>query len=192
MSTLYEQYAKRIDSGGDIGEHIETLYKYACECESIVEMGTREGCSIYAFAGAKPKKLINIDVAHFGGADQLKSWCAQEGVDYEFWHASTLEVEIPQVDLLFIDTEHSYLQLRAELAMHGNVPKKYIILHDTTTFGYTDSESYGDGGLRYMEGEEEKHGLVPAMNEFLEKNPHWSIHEVFENNNGLTILKRSK
>ena len=190
MSTLHEQYKSRINSGGDIGDHIETLYKYASECESIVEMGTRDGCSIYAFAGAKPKKLINIDVMNFGGAEGLKKLCDQEGVDYEFWHKSTLEVDIPEVDLLFIDTEHSYLQLRAELKKHGNVPKKYIILHDTKTYGYEDSSSYGDGGLKYEEGEEHKKGLMPAFNEFLEANPHWVRHEVFENNNGLTILKR--
>jgi hypothetical protein len=190
MSKLEELYKSKINSGGDIGEHVETLYKYAKECESIIEMGTRDGCSIYAFAAAKPKKLVNIDVAQFGGADGLKEACTVEGVDYEFWLKSTLEVEIPEVDLLFIDTEHSYLQLRAELAIHGNKANKYLIFHDTNTFGHTDSSSYGDGGLRYKEGEEHKTGLIPALNEFLEANPHWVRHEVFENNNGLTILKR--
>jgi hypothetical protein len=37
--------------------------------------------------------------------------------------------------------------------------------------------------------EEINRGLVPAIQEFLEKNPDWILFEHYENNNGLTILK---
>ena len=33
-------------------------------------------------------------------------------------------------------------------------------------------------------------GLWPAVDEFLQNNPNWILHERFTNNNGLTILKR--
>ena len=33
-------------------------------------------------------------------------------------------------------------------------------------------------------------GLWPAIEEFLEANSNWELHERFTNNNGLTILKR--
>jgi hypothetical protein len=33
-------------------------------------------------------------------------------------------------------------------------------------------------------------GLQPAIDEFLAMNSDWVVHEVFTNNNGLTVLKR--
>jgi hypothetical protein len=33
-------------------------------------------------------------------------------------------------------------------------------------------------------------GLQPAIDEFLQDNPYWKVKEVFENNNGLTILEK--
>ena len=54
--------------------------------------------------------------------------------------------------------------------------KKYIIFHDTTTFG--EVGMYGSRGIWH------------SIQEFLQENSHWTLHEKFENNNGLTILKR--
>jgi hypothetical protein len=51
-------------------------------------------------------------------------------------------------------------------------------MHDTTIFGEVGE---GREGL----------GLWKAIEEFLEINPHWSVHERYTNNNGLTILKRN-
>ena len=60
--------------------------------------------------------------------------------------------------------------------MHPSKVKKYIGFHDTTTFAEV--------------GEYKEVGLWPAIEEFLSSNPEWVIAEKFENNNGLTILKR--
>ena len=38
--------------------------------------------------------------------------------------------------------------------------------------------------------EEINKGLMPAVNEFLEKNKNWRIKERFTNNNGLTVLEK--
>ena len=55
--------------------------------------------------------------------------------------------------------------------------RKYIIFHDTTSFEFSG-----------MNGD--TIGLWPAIEEFMNDNPHWIIAERFYNNNGLTILKR--
>jgi hypothetical protein len=34
-------------------------------------------------------------------------------------------------------------------------------------------------------------GLGPAVREFLEMHPEWTVKEVFTNNNGLTVLQRA-
>jgi hypothetical protein len=64
------------------------------------------------------------------------------------------------------------------LEVHHNKVKKYLVFHDTETFrtqGETPNEV----------------GIWPAIEEFLSENTNWQIHEVFQNNNGLTILKKN-
>ena len=38
--------------------------------------------------------------------------------------------------------------------------------------------------------QEEKKGLIAAIEEFLNNNKEWYIYREYKNNNGLTILKR--
>ncbi len=160
----------------DIYEHLPTLYKYALECEHITEMGFRTGTSFTAFLLAQPKTLISYDI-HFPNHagdffDKLKN-----KTEIHLVKSSTLETEIVPTDLLFIDTLHTYDQLRQELKLHGKKAQKYIILHDVETFGEV--------------GEDKRRpGLKLAVDEFLFDNPDWQIKEWFTNNNGLGILHK--
>jgi hypothetical protein len=176
---LQQTYNDLCARPSDINEHLPTLKKYAEECEHITEMGVRWVVSTYALLMGKPKKLISYDI------NPIDSNAIQEMVkndtDFEFRVANTLDLEIEETDLLFIDTLHNYNQLKGELELHGNKARKYIAFHDTTSFEWI-GESY--------EGKVDEKGLWPAIEEFLEVNPHWEVHERFTNNNGLTILKR--
>jgi hypothetical protein len=128
----------------------------------------------------KPKKLISIDInpveKHGIQTIDLISLAKTAGVEFEFVLGDTTEIEIEETDFLFIDTLHTYTQLKKELALHPSKVKKYIGFHDTTTFAQV--------------GEYKEVGLWPAIEEFLSSNPEWVIAEKFENNNGLTILKK--
>ena len=108
------------------------------------------------------------------------------GIDFLFLEQNSISNELPERDLLFIDTWHSYRQLLAELRMHNNNTKKYIILHDTTLFANIDEDYYGSSGI-YPEI-----GLWNAIQTFLKENNNWKLHKRLENNNGLTILIRNK
>jgi hypothetical protein len=93
-----------------------------------------------------------------------------------FHQADVLRVDIEETDLLFIDTWHVYGQLKEELRRHGGKVRKYIVVHDTTTFG--------------QRGETEGHaGLWPAVEEFLAAGT-FAIKVRYQNNNGLTVLER--
>jgi hypothetical protein len=80
--------------------------------------------------------------------------------------------------------------LSEELKLHGNKAKKYIIFHDTTTYGFFD-EIHEDLGSNLSKTVSIKRGLQIAISEFLATNSEWSIDKVFTNCNGLTILKRN-
>lgn len=193
MKTLIEYFEEKKNTASDINEHLETFKRYSQESDIIVEMGVRGIVSTWAFMMGQPKKLIGIDITHpreFGGnIDEVYRLAKENNIEYDFRLQDTLSCEIEECDLLFIDTWHDFLQLKKELHRHHNKVKKYIILHDTVSFGFKDELLYEN----YTTDREETNlpkGLNFAINEFCLSNPNWYIHERFANNNGITILKK--
>ena len=184
MSLFLEEFNTAKSEISDINEHLDTLYEFASDCEHITEMGTRFGNSTIAFLHSNPKKLISYDLNIWDNVTDLFTKSKSNGKDYHYEVGDTEVLVIEDTDLLFIDTSHTYLQLQIELKLHGNKAKKYIILHDTTTYGEVD-----EPGQKYT-GQGEKSGLNPAVDEFLEENSQWQVVINKTNNNGLTILKR--
>jgi hypothetical protein len=178
----------------DINEHIPTLIEYASECDHITEMGVRAITSTWAFLGAAPKKLISYDIEDPSkwGADinLVHTVAKQYGLNYEFKKENVLKINIEETDLLFLDTWHAYCQLKAELEKHNSKARKYIIMHDTTSYELRDepltSENAWEGAPPTGKG------LWAAVTEFLESTDEWILHKRYTNNNGLTILKRVK
>lgn len=178
----------------DINEHIPTLIEYASECESITEMGVRAITSTWAFLGSAPKRLISYDIedpSKWGANISLVYDVAKQyGLNYEFRKENVLKIEIEETDLLFLDTWHAYCQLKAELDLHSPKAKKYIIMHDTTSYEFRDepltSENAWEGAPPSGKG------LWAAVTEFLDSTDEWQLHKRFTNNNGLTVLKRIK
>jgi len=159
----------------DINEHVPILRKYAELCEHIVELGVQRGASTRAFLAAKPKTLVSVDfIPITDEVRRLRLFVSD--TDWKYIQSDDLKIQIDETDLLFIDTYHAYEQLIQELKLHGNRARKFIILHDTTTWG-----ERGHGGVK---------GLNYAIKEFMGLNPHWKIKEEFVNNNGLLILER--
>lgn len=189
---MEELYLNLCVTASDINQHLPVLRHYASKCNHVTEMGVRGVISTFAFAASKPKTLKAIDLYHpsnWNGDERLKfveNYCLENNINFEFILGNTLEIEIEQTDFLFIDTLHTYEQLKTELKKHGNKVTKYIGFHDTTLFEYTDEHnSYTD---KNMSGDIK--GLWPAIEEFLTNNSHWKLLERRTNNNGLTILER--
>lgn len=192
-------YRKRCQEVSDINEHLPTLFKYAKECESALELGVRGCVSSWALAfglysNNKPNKKLFLNDIYPCNIGELVSVA---NIDITAIWMNDLNIELPQnVDLTFIDTWHVYGQLKRELAKFSKVTNKYIIMHDTTV-----DEIFGESlrcGLNMYEQsiqsgipiEEINCGLWPAVEEFLKNNPNWKLKERFTNNNGLTVLER--
>lgn len=205
---ILNDFQRLVNTSSDINEHLPTLLEYGTKCQHITELGMRWIVSTYAFVLAKPQKLISVDLHHpakwdsinrgFKVSDRFKDielYCKTNDITFEFKLGNTLEIELEETDLLFIDTFHVYKQLRKELELHANKSKKYIILHDTTLYGFKNEisgpEQFGLSNETIFSTIEDKEGLRLAVQEFLAANPHWSVEKVFENCNGLTILKRN-
>ena len=188
---LEEKINEVYSKPSDINEHIPTLLKYGQKCEYITEMGVRGICSTWAFLGSNPKKLISYDIqdpSTWGeNIQNVKDTAEAYGIDFTFVLADVLKVEIEETDLLFLDTWHSYKQLKSELDLHSNKVRKYIIFHDTTSYADRDETSYEHWG---DEWKAEGVGIWKAIEEFLKSNSSWKLTERFFNNNGLTIIEK--
>jgi hypothetical protein len=188
------KYEILCNTKSDINEHLPTIKKYAIECDVVSEMGTRFVVSTWALVEANPKKITCYDINEeffLQGKENIYEICQNKGIDFTFIKADTLKIKIDKTDLLLIDTLHRYQQLFQELTLHAQNVEKYIILHDTNTFGYVDEFIY-DHASDLIQKSSDKSGLIPAIEDFLGSTDgsNWFILEKFENNNGLTILKR--
>jgi len=172
--TLDEIYYDKCKTKSDINEHLPILKEYGQKVDHITEMGVRSIISTYALLAAKPKKMISYDIV---SVDTNHIHSLAPSTEYKFIIGDTRQVIIEPTELLFIDTLHNYKQLKQELDLHSPKTSKFIILHDTETFG--------------IRGETELEGLLKAVGEFLQTTSIWTIHLQLKNNNGLTILKRN-
>lgn len=186
----------------DIFMHLETLYKYTLECNSVFETGVRGVVSSWAFlkglsdSSNIPKKLFLNDIQECD-IDNLLRVAENLGIETKWkWENNLNIVFDSNYDLIFIDTLHVYGQLKRELIKFSEICNKYIILHDTTIDG-ADGEIVRRGmdAKKYSKQLnipeiELKTGLTKAIDEFLKNNQNWSLIEHFEHNNGLTILKK--
>lgn len=172
---LEELYKQKCNKKCDINEHLPTLKKYASLVNHVTEFGVRFGVSTVAFLAGKPKVLRSYDINKKSFKNYKIYKSLAKGTDFIFKVGDVLKIEIEKTDLLFIDTWHVYSQLKNELRLHADNVKKYIILHDTETFGVI--------------GEDKKSpALLQAVNEFLKSNSNWVTEKVYKNNNGLYIM----
>lgn len=178
--SLAQTYESMCKESSDINEHLPTLSEYASECKTVVELGMRYGLSTVALLhglSGKRGALLSYDIQRTFAAQAIEELARESDVRFMFTEADDLTIEIPKCDLLFIDTLHNYSQLKRELELHSGKVGKYIIMHDTVSFGTKDETGAGQG-------------LNQAIRELLLKDKSWKMHRVYTNNNGLTILKK--
>lgn len=208
MDTIKNRYNYLKNSSSDINEHLETLYKYATKCESVIELGVRGCVSSWALINglidnnSNNKKIFLNDlekcnIESLVNAVNTFNRSSNNKIQLDYQWINDLDLELKSsYDLTFIDTWHIYGQLKRELNKFSKYTNKYIIMHDTTI-----DEIYGENircGLNIEElqkksgftREELTTGLKRAIDEFLAENSNWVLKEKFTNNNGLTILER--
>jgi hypothetical protein len=193
MEKINSLYKAHCQNPSDINEHLPTLLKYASECNHITEMGVRWVSSTWALLLSKPEKMISYDIVKHQSVENVLNLAREYNLNYSFIESDVLKVSIEQTELLFIDTLHTYNQLISELKLHSKMSTKYIILHDTETFGHKDEVIYVHASEIIKSKHTEKVGLWNAVLDFLsneEDGQNWEVFEKFTNNNGLTILKR--
>ena len=135
-------------------------------------------CPPWRFCGRFPSGWSLTTFIVWPEVDRLEELARLQNVDFTFRQEDTRHADPEPTDLLFIDTDHTRQQLEAELAAAGANVRRYLILHDTETYG----EEGQDGG----------EGLWPAIAAFVRRNPAWCLLDHRPANHGLTVLCRTR
>ena len=205
MTTIEDGFNMVKEQPSNVNEHIQTLADYAEKCTSVVELGVNEMQTTWAFLKGlrfnkkKKKNLICIDIAGKPSRfDDIAELAKKNRINMEFIQGDSGLIDIPNTDMLFIDTTHHYGLLMRELNKHNQKVKKYIIMHNTEIDGqygeivrmcyYYDVEALSK--LHGFAVKDMCKGLAFAIEDFLNSHPEWKVDKHFPNNNGLTILAR--
>lgn len=172
-----KEYKLACTNISDINENLHILYELGKKCKHITEMGVRTGVSTRAFLNTNAE-LVSYDIELNDKVFDLFNIAKKQNKKVQYIKADVLKIQIAETDLLFIDTLHTYNQLKQELLLHGNKSLKYIAFHDTHTYGLVG------------EHKSDKKGLLSAIIEFIIENPHWKFKTYVTNNNGMVVLER--
>ena len=166
------------NTASDINEHLPTLFRYAKQCNSAIELGVRGCISSWAIAAGL---LENKNGVRKRTRASAKS--------------ASLSMQLNRRIL-------TYGQIKRELEKFETVCNKYIIMHDTTVdeidgetvreYDYNYQHAYGRATeLAAQTGiprEEILKGMWFGIQEFLAAHPEWYIKDRYFNNNGLMIF----
>lgn len=197
---IEQNYKTQCSTVSDINEHLPTLYEYAQKVDTIVEMGVRSVVSTWALLyglvrcnSNNSKMLVGVDIEKCAYNKAVIAG-KNAGVTVHFIQGDSVKVDVPERDLLFIDTWHVYGHLKRELAKHHSKTRKWIILHDTSVDGEVGESIRMKHDILALSEKsgypiaEIERGIWPAVEEFLEEHIEWKLEKRYTNNNGLTIL----
>ena len=185
-ATIDELYDRHCQIESDINEHLPTLRRLASECDHVTEFGTRSGVSTSALLAAQPAKLVTYDIAGGCACKRLAKLAGNTELSYQHGPEIGDTLTCPPIettDLLFVDTVHHGDHVYQELSRHGDQAQRFLVFHDTVTFGDLGEGSTGESVLP---------GLNSGIDRWLAERPgQWQEAEHHTNNNGLLVLQRT-
>jgi hypothetical protein len=155
-----------------IGSRVHaTVLRELAAGKRVLELGVCFGMSTAILLSARPSAMMSMDIRPF--------------ILEESFNIASLEIEVPwgflQLDttkyrhhgfvpeFMFVDTLHTYDQVKAELSQHvGPEYPKVIAFHDTVLYG-----DVGDGPMT-SDGTPPE-GINRAIEEFRADNPEWRV-----------------
>lgn len=187
IEELYDTYCQ---SGAAIAPHLPRLRVLGEGRSLVVEFGVKRGMSSAAWLlGAQ--RVISFDIEPTPQAKALEKIAPH----WEYRIESSLTAAIPECDVLFIDSLHTFDQLDAELKRHADKVKHALVFHDVTTFG--EVSAVGETGRQawtYRPGggsvPDIHKGIRPAIDALMIRDRSWQIAARYVDGHGLLVLER--
>ncbi len=186
LDTLYARLRRKKRA---MGPHMDYL-RFLAECSDVaVEFGTRGGQSTVALNYAK--KTYSYDIQE-RWHDRIRVWdklVYLRGDAWVFTIQDSLEADIPECDLLLHDSWHGYDQVKGELERHHAKVRKWIVLHDTESYGEHGQAPYSQGRIG-TPPDPNMPGMRKAMDDFMKAHPEWRQTRHVTHSCGMTTLER--
>lgn len=188
--TLEDLYAQYCRGKTAIAAHLPRLRALADGCDLAVEFGVKKGASSTALLlGAQ--QVYSYDVIETPEAVALAQLAGDRWI---YRIADSRTAFVPDCELLFIDSLHTFDQVAAELKHAAYSVRKYLIFHDTITFGSIGAKGEsGEQLWQYQRGHSipfEALGIRPAIDELMIRDPSWRIAAHYTDSHGLLVLER--
>lgn len=179
IPTSFGQSIQREVKHSDISAHLPVLEYYSSLCKHVTEFGVRQGYSTVALISGKPDVVHSYDIDRSPMVAKLESMVLPTKWVFHQGDTSNPELGVEETDFIYVDTMHTYDHVTKELTLWGRKARKFLGFHDTFTCGYVD------------ESNTKQKGILPAINEFLEKYPgeYKTVYRT-DFNNGCWILER--
>ncbi len=133
--TPLQLYLERCNHPHNIDQHLPTIRHYASLCRHVTEFGVDRGWSTSALIAAHPDVVVSFDLVRCEPEVSLLEEVARNaGIEFQFNQADTRRVLIEETDLLLVDSDHTYEQVRAELTRNVDRVRKYLVFHDTYVY----------------------------------------------------------
>jgi hypothetical protein len=200
-SSLIATYQFFVDTPSSTNEHLPTIKSYASQCTSVLEITNAGHSTLYGFLLGLSSNTDPAAKVFFGiypkieDIDQLTNAsvvAAQNAIKFDYVQTDEFSVDISTFansDITLIDTVNTYAHTFADLNKFSGLTSKYIMVLSTSgDWEFTD-EVVPDYSI-FSEVSQDKHGVWPAVMDFVQSNPNWQIERRDINNNGLVVLKK--
>jgi hypothetical protein len=172
--------------------HLPRVRALADGLAIAVEFGVKRGASSAALLlGAT--RVVSYDIVETPQARVLQRLA---GSRWEYRLEDSRTAAIPACDLLLVDSLHTYAQVQSELCQHAAKVRRWLVFHDTITFGSIGA--HGETGQhlwRYVQGQSvpmAAMGIRPAIDELMIRDPSWMIRAHHVDSHGLLVLERAR
>ena len=197
---LDKLYTIVCNTPSDINEHVSFLHDLSTQCNSVVEIGIERFTPTWGFLKGLPhnSKFIGICTTYPNVEVCAKAnvLALSKNINFSLIVKDELHInpeEIGKIDMIFIDSIHTYIHVTYQLHKFGYLASKYLVLHDTSDpWGSNNDHEYKGNYSEYPHNyDRHKKGVWTAIEDFLKNSVEWKLKERKLNNHGLTILERT-
>lgn len=171
-------------------EHYPVINILARKCRKVAQLGvSKDKYLSFLFAQSGIDELYTVDKdPHFLESSaymNLRNICNKNNILFNHIKEDTRVADLPDVDLLYTDTEYTSHHIKCELLSYSDRVKKYIIISNTDIYREVSDHGYNLNGIHYKYP-----GLGVGIQEFLSLCSNWRILYEFRHDGGLSILER--
>lgn len=191
-SAIEQHYQTWCQKGAAISAHLPRLRALASLAPFVVEFGVKRGASSSALL-LGCDHVVSYDIVETAEARALAK---AAGSRWEYRIQDSREAPIQPCDLLFIDSLHTFGQCDAELRRHADAVGRWLVFHDTVTFGSIGADGETGRHLWLYHAHPGQPvptwalGIRPAIDALMIRDASWRIVAHYTDSHGLLVLER--